>query len=54
VLTGVVSVPCRYIHSPNSLLRLDDFQHTISLVRAFVLNAAQVLEACQPAEGAKG
>jgi endoglucanase len=49
VLTGVVSVPCRYIHSPNSLLRLDDFGHTVRLVREFVLKAAEVCEACQPA-----
>lgn len=47
VLTGVVSVPCRYIHSPNSLLRLDDFQHTVRLVREFVLQADRVLERCR-------
>lgn len=36
VLTGVVSVPCRYIHSPYSLLRLDDFENTVKLVTQFV------------------
>jgi len=31
VLTGIVSVPCRYIHSPSSVLDLEDFEHTVSL-----------------------
>ncbi len=33
VPTIAVSVPCRYIHSPASLMSLEDFQHTITLVR---------------------
>ncbi len=33
VLTGIVSVPCRYIHSPSSVLDLQDFEHTVMLVR---------------------
>lgn len=32
VLSGVISVPCRYIHSPISTLRLIDLEHTIRLV----------------------
>lgn len=36
VLSGVVSVPCRYIHSPLSMMRLDDFEHTVRLVTEFV------------------
>ncbi|MFX0199051.1 MAG: M42 family metallopeptidase [Candidatus Hodarchaeota archaeon] len=36
ILTGVISVPCRYIHSPLSLMRLDDFENTVRLVSAFV------------------
>lgn len=28
-----VAVPCRYIHSPAGLLSLDDFQHTVMLVK---------------------
>ena len=36
VLTGVVSVPCRYIHSPISTLRLDDLENTIRLTTALV------------------
>jgi putative aminopeptidase FrvX len=34
--TGVVSVPCRYIHSAISLLRLSDIEKTIDLVHGFV------------------
>ena len=36
VLAGVVSVPCRFIHSPNSTLCIDDFENTIRLVIRFV------------------
>ncbi len=36
VPTGVVSVPCRYIHSAISLLRLSDIQAAIDLVHGFV------------------
>ncbi len=36
VPTGVVSVPCRYIHSAISLLRLRDIQAAINLVHGFV------------------
>ena len=34
--TGVVSIPCRYIHSPLSILDLNDLENTIKLVNAFV------------------
>ena len=36
ILTGVISVPCRYIHSPVSTLRLDDFEWTVKLVTKFI------------------
>ena len=36
VLSGVISVPCRYIHSPISTLRLIDLEHTIRLVTELV------------------
>ena len=42
VPSSVVSVPCRYIHSPNSLLKLEDIFHTIRLVEAFIQNPANV------------
>jgi putative aminopeptidase FrvX len=35
VLTGVISVPCRYIHSPFSTCRLSDFDNTQKLLAAF-------------------
>jgi endoglucanase len=35
VLSGVVSLPCRYIHAPYSLLRLDDFDQAVQLVAEF-------------------
>jgi putative aminopeptidase FrvX len=40
VKSTVVSVPCRYIHSPNSLLKLDDIYYTIELLKAFITNKA--------------
>lgn len=43
VLAGVVSVPCRYIHLPYSLLRLDDFENTVRLVTQFVKAGRQLL-----------
>jgi endoglucanase len=44
VLTGAVSVPCRYIHAPLSLLDLGDFEGVVRLVRAFVLDAPRIFE----------
>ena len=43
VLAGVVSVPCRYIHSPFSTLRLDDLEHAIRLTTAFVRRCPEIL-----------
>ena len=36
VPTGLISVPNRYMHSPNELISLSDVQHTIRLIVAFV------------------
>jgi endoglucanase len=36
IFTGVLSVPCRYIHSQFSLLQLDDFENTVKLTVGFV------------------
>ena len=44
VLTGIVSVPCRYIHSPVSTMRLDDFERTVELVTHFVKNCHGLLD----------
>ncbi len=43
VLAGVISVPCRYIHSPLSLLRLDDFENTVRLVSEFAKEGQRFL-----------
>jgi len=40
VPSSVVSVPCRYIHSPTSLLKIDDILETIHLIDAFIRNKA--------------
>jgi len=42
VPSSVVSVPCRYIHSPTSLLKLDDIVSTIHLIDAFIRNKADI------------
>lgn len=36
--TGIVSVPCRYIHSPASVLRVEDLKYTAELVYYFLLD----------------
>lgn len=36
VPAGVVSIPCRYIHSPLSILDLNDLKNTVELVVAFI------------------
>jgi len=33
---GVISIPCRYIHSAASILCIDDLKNTIKLVEAFI------------------
>jgi endoglucanase len=42
VLTGIVSVPCRYIHSPSSVLDLQDFEHTVSFVIELIRRVRQM------------
>jgi len=43
-LAGVISVPCRYIHSPFSVMRLDDFENAVRLTTAFVRRCQELLE----------
>ncbi len=45
VPAGVVSVPCRYIHSPFSILNLNDLEHAAQLTSAFARRARELLEA---------
>jgi len=42
VLTGIVSVPCRYIHSPSSVIDLRDFEYTVSLAIEVVRRAREM------------
>jgi len=42
VLAGIVSVPCRYIHSPSSVLDLRDFEHTVSLVKELIYRIREI------------
>ncbi len=44
VLTGVISLPVRYLHSPYALMRLDDFDHTVRLVTEFTRNCPGLVE----------
>lgn len=37
VPTGVISVPCRYIHSPVSVMNLEDYKHCEKLVHMFLV-----------------
>ncbi|MHA1211822.1 MAG: M42 family metallopeptidase [Candidatus Heimdallarchaeota archaeon] len=43
VPSGVVSVPCRYIHSPISLLQIKDIELTCDLVEAFTRSFTELL-----------
>lgn len=38
---AVISIPCRYIHSPVGVLNLNDFQETIKLIDAVLKNIEQ-------------
>ncbi|MFX0086605.1 MAG: M42 family metallopeptidase [Candidatus Hodarchaeota archaeon] len=40
--SSVVSVPCRYIHSPTSLLSMNDIYHTIRMISAFIRNPTNI------------
>jgi endoglucanase len=42
VLTGIISVPCRYIHSPSSVMDLRDFEHTVKLVMEVARGAPSI------------
>ena len=36
VATGVISIPNRYMHSPNEMIALADVENTAKLIAAFV------------------
>jgi putative aminopeptidase FrvX len=50
VLTAIVSVPCRYIHSPGCLMRLDDLRHTEHLVEVVLRRAREIYARVQDDE----
>lgn len=41
ILSAVISVPCRYIHSPASIMSMDDWQNTLRLARGIVKAIAE-------------
>ena len=43
VLSASVSIPCRYIHSPFSVMRMSDFEHTVRLTTEFARRGHQLL-----------
>jgi endoglucanase len=44
VLTGIISVPCRYIHSASSILDLNDFELTLALLIGVLQRAREIKE----------
>ena len=42
ILTGIISVPCRYIHSPSSVVDLKDFEDTLSFVMEVARRAREI------------
>lgn len=42
VPTSAVSVPCRYLHSSVSMLKMSDIQETIKLIEVFIRNPAKI------------
>jgi len=43
-LTGVISIPCRYIHSPNIIMSVEDFDNTIRLVLEVSRRSQRILD----------
>ncbi len=41
VATAVISTPCRYIHSPLSMLNLNDWHHLVEIVDGFIRSIAE-------------
>jgi tetrahedral aminopeptidase len=44
VRSASVSIPCRYIHSPFSVMRMGDFEQTVALTTAFARRGGQLIE----------
>ena len=37
--TAVVAIPCRYLHSPASVIDLTDYRHLLVLIHGFLIKA---------------
>jgi endoglucanase len=48
VPTGVISTPCRNLHTPNLLLDLADLECVVRLGFHAAINASQLLKAAHP------
>ena len=46
--TGVVSIPNRYMHSPNEMITLDDLEKVIQLIAAFIMRLDETTEFKHP------
>jgi endoglucanase len=44
VITGVISIPCRYIHSPNIIMSMEDFDNAVQLVGSVSRRIRKVFE----------
>lgn len=47
VPVAVISVPCRYIHSPFGVMHLADLEHTVALTASYVRHASRTWQALQ-------
>ncbi len=41
ILSAVISVPCRYLHSPASIINMEDWQNTLRLTRGILNSIAE-------------
>ena len=48
VPTGIVSIPNRYMHSPNEMITLEDLENVISLITAFIMRLDETVTFKQP------
>ena len=50
VPSGVISIPCRYVHTPGEMVDLDDMENAVLLLKTFLQNSAELqkLFPCKP------
>ena len=44
VMAGVVAVPCRYIHTPRTVMDMNDFNHALTFLTRFVTSVGEWLK----------